>query len=229
MSMGMIGRKLGMSRVFLDDGQSVPVTVVEAKPNRVTQCRTNDIDGYSAVRVTAGERRPGRVNKAAAGHFAKAGVVPGNAETEFRVEEDDLESCKPGSDVTLDQFWEGQLVDVAGTSKGRGFAGSVKRWGFKGGRATHGVSLAHRKPGSIGQCQDPGKVFAGKKMAGHMGNVRKTQQNLEVVRIDKENNLLLIKGAVPGHKGGVVFIQPAVKKGVQERPASEEAAAEQGA
>lgn len=226
MSMGMIGRKLGMSRVFLDDGQSVPVTVVEATPNRVTQCRTDDVDGYTAVRVTAGERRPGRVTKAAAGHFAKAGVVPGNADTEFRVDGEEIGSMQVGSDVTLDQFWEGQLVDVAGTSKGRGFAGSVKRWGFRGGRATHGVSLAHRKPGSIGQCQDPGKVFAGKKMAGHMGNSRKTQQNLEVVRIDKENNLLLIKGAVPGHKGGAVYIQPAVKHGVQERPASEEAAAE---
>ncbi len=226
MSMGMIGRKLGMSRVFLDDGRSVPVTVVEATPNRVTQCRTNEVDGYVAVRVTAGERRPGRVNKAAAGHFAKAGVVPGNIAAEFRVEESELEANQPGAEVTLDQFWEGQLVDVAGTSKGRGFAGSVKRWGFKGGRATHGVSLAHRKPGSIGQCQDPGKVFAGKKMAGHMGNVRRTQQNLEVVRIDAENNLLLIKGAVPGHKGGAVFIQPAVKRGVQERPASDKAAAE---
>lgn len=221
MTIGMIGRKLGMSRVFLDDGRSVPVTVVEASPNRVVQLRTEENDGYTALQVTVGERRPSRVNKPSAGHFAKAGAEPGRGTAEFRVDDSAIEGIEAGGELTVDQFWQGQIVDVAGTSKGRGFAGGMKRWGFGGLRASHGVSISHRAPGSIGQCQFPGRVFPGKKMAGQMGNVKRTQQNLEVVKVDAERNLLFIKGSVPGSKNGDLFIRPAVKKGPQERPAVE--------
>jgi large subunit ribosomal protein L3 len=211
MTIGIVGRKCGMTRVFTDDGRSIPVTVVEADPNRITQLKTADTDGYLAVQVTTGEKKPSRVTKPLAGHFAKAGVEPGRGLWEFRVDEKALEGLEPGGQLTVEQFSEGQKVDVTGTSKGKGFQGGVKRWNFRMQDATHGNSLSHRAPGSIGQNQTPGRVFKGKKMAGHMGAERVTVQTLEVVRVDKERNLLLIKGAVPGATGGDVIIRPAVK------------------
>ena len=211
MTMGLVGRKCGMTRVFTEDGISIPVTVIEAQPNRISQVKTVETDGYRALQVTAGSRKASRVSKSAAGHFAAAKVEAGDLLTEFRVAEGDETEYQIGNELSVDLFATGQKVDVIGTSVGKGFAGTVKRHNFRTQDATHGNSLAHRAPGSIGQNQTPGRVFKGKKMAGHMGNVRRTVQNLEVVRVDEERNLLLIKGAVPGHKGGRVIVRPAIK------------------
>ena len=211
MTMGMVGRKCGMTRVFTDEGISIPVTVIEAQPNRITQVKTVETDGYRALQVTAGSKKPSRVSKPLAGHFAAAKVEAGDLLTEFRIADGDDTEYEVGSTLQVELFEEGQKVDVIGTSIGKGFAGTVKRHNFRTQDATHGNSLAHRAPGSIGQNQTPGRVFKGKKMAGHMGNVRRTVQNLEVVRVDAERNLLLIKGAVPGHSGGKVIVRPAVK------------------
>ena len=216
MTMGLVGRKCGMTRVFTEDGNSIPVTVIEAQPNRITQVQTVEDDGYRALQVTAGSRKASRVSKPEAGHFAKAKVEAGDLIAEFRLDADEQPEegeFETGQELKVDLFEEGQKVDVVGTTIGKGFAGTVKRHNFRTQDATHGNSLAHRAPGSIGQNQTPGRVFKGKKMSGHMGNVRRTAQNLEVVRIDAERNLLLIKGAVPGHKGGRVVVQPSVKAG----------------
>ena len=210
MAIGIVGRKSGMTRVFTEDGASVPVTVIEVEPNRVTQVKDADSDGYRAVQVTAGSRRANRISKSEAGHFARAGVEAGRGLWEFRLEAED-EAPEVGAEITVESFEAGQKVDVAGKSKGKGFQGAVKRWNFKTQDATHGNSLSHRAPGSIGQCQTPGRVFKGKKMAGHMGAENVTTQGLEVVRVDVERNLLLIKGAVPGAPGGDVIVRPAVK------------------
>jgi large subunit ribosomal protein L3 len=211
MAIGLVGKKSGMTRVFTEDGASVPVTVIEALPNRVTRVRTADADGYSALQVTVGARKPSRVNKADSGQYAAAGTEIGEGLWEFRASESDLDGIEQGGEVTVERFSAGQFVDVIGTSIGKGFAGTVKRHHFKTQDATHGNSLAHRAPGSIGQNQTPGRVFKGKKMSGHLGNVRRTAQNLEVVRVDAERNLLLVKGAVPGHRGGRLFVQPSIK------------------
>ncbi len=211
MTMGLVGRKRGMTRIFTEDGESIPVTVIEAQPNRITQVKTVERDGYRALQVTAGSRKPSHVSKPQAGHFANAKVEAGDMNTEFRLADGDEAEYEVGSELKVDLFQEGQKVDVVGTSIGKGFAGVVKRYHFAMQDATHGNSLSHRAPGSIGQNQTPGRVFKGKKMAGHMGNVRRTVQNLEVVRVDAERNLLLIKGAVPGHSGGRVIVLPAVK------------------
>jgi len=211
MSVGLIGRKAGMTRVFTEDGLSVPVTVIEVEPNRVTQVKTEDTDGYTAVQVTVGARRSSRVNKAAAGHFAKAETEAGRGLWEFRLSGD--EEINVGDQLTVERFEAGQKIDVTGQSKGKGFQGGVKRWNFSMQDATHGNSISHRAPGSIGQCQTPGRVWKGKKMAGHMGAERVTVQSLEVVRIDAERNLLLVKGAVPGATGGDVIVKSAVKVG----------------
>ena len=212
MSLGLVGRKIGMTRVFTEDGESVPVTVIEAQPNRITQLKTLSRDGYSALQVTVGTRRPGRVTKAQAGHYAKANVEPGRGLWEFRLSKDtNDEEFKLGAEIKADIFAAGQKVDVRGTTIGKGYAGVMKRHGFRGGRATHGNSLSHRSGGSIGQNQDPGRVFPGKKMAGHMGNVQRAQQSLEVVRVDTERNLILVKGSIPGPKGFDVIVQPAEK------------------
>ncbi len=211
MALGVIGRKIGMTRVFAPDGTVLPVTVLEVSPNRVTQVKTESGDGYSAVQVTAGEVRPDRLTKPLAGRYAKAGLVPGRGLWEFRLEAGEGEELQPGAEIKADIFRVGQKVDVQGTSIGKGFAGVMKRYGFGGGRASHGASLVHRAPGSIGQRQTPGRVFPGKKMAGHMGHRTRTQQNLEVVQIDVERNLLLVKGAVPGPKGADVVIRPSIK------------------
>lgn len=208
MSLGLIGRKAGMTRVFTEDGASIPVTVIEAAPNRVAQVKTVETDGYDAVQVTTGSVKANRVSKPAAGHFAKAGVEAGSVIGEFRVSGSEL---KAGDTVSVEIFEAGQVVDVTATSKGKGFQGAIKRHNFSGQDNTHGNSLSHRAPGSIGQCQTPGRVFKGKKMAGQMGNKRVTTQNLEIVRVDAERNLLLVKGAVPGAPGGDVVIKPAVK------------------
>ncbi len=209
MAIGVIGKKLGMSRVFLENGENLPVTVIEVEPNRVVQLKTVERDGYSAVQVTTGTRKPKRVTKPLAGHFAKAGVIPGRILREFRYTEDDL--LQTGDILTHQQFEVGQRVDVTGFTKGHGFTGTMKRWNFSGGPASHGAHKIHRKPGSIGQMQDPGHVFKGKKMAGRMGGERCTQQNLEVVQVDTERNLLLVRGAVPGARGSDVFVRPTVK------------------
>ena len=211
MKIGLIGRKRGMTRVFTEEGQSVPVTVVEVSPNRVTQVKTADNDGYRSVQVTAGARRASLVNKPAGGHFAKASVEAGEGLWELRLEGTDDEELELGSELKVEMFEAGEMVDVTGTSKGKGFAGTVKRHNFHMQDATHGNSLSHRAPGSIGQCQTPGRVFKGKKMAGHMGDARVTTQNLEIVGVDAERNLLLIKGAVPGAAGGTVMVRPSVK------------------
>jgi large subunit ribosomal protein L3 len=211
MAIGIIGKKAGMTRIFTEEGESVPVTVVEVDPNRVTQVRSQETDGYRAFQVTTGNRRASRVNKAMAGHFAKAGTEAGVGLWEFRLADGEGEDISVGNSIGVDIFEAGQKVDVAGTTIGKGFAGGVKRHNFRTQDATHGNSLSHRAPGSIGQCQTPGRVFKGKRMAGHMGNVRRTTQNLEVVRVDAERNLLLIKGAVPGSRGGQVIVTPAVK------------------
>ena len=211
MTIGLVGRKVGMTRIFTEDGVSVPVTVIEATPNRVTQIRNEETDGYRALQVTAGDKKASRVNKAQAGHFAKAGVEAGRGLWEFRLAAGEGEGIEVGNDITVEVFNDTKLVDVTGTSKGKGFQGGVKRHNFSMQDATHGNSLSHRAPGSIGQNQTPGRVFKGKKMAGQMGNVRTTTQNLEVVRVDAERNLLLVKGAVPGSIGGDVIVKPAVK------------------
>lgn len=211
MTIGVVGRKVGMTRIFTEDGASLPVTVIEVEPNRVTQLRTMEADGYRAVQVTVGSRKANRVTKAMAGHFAKAGVEAGRGTWEFRLNDGEGEELAPAGEIKVDIFEEGQKVDVVGNSIGKGFAGGVKRHNFSMQDATHGNSLSHRAPGSIGQCQTPGRVFKGKKMAGHMGDERTTTQNLEIVRVDAERNLLLVKGAVPGAKGGNVIVSPAVK------------------
>ncbi len=211
MTMGLVGRKCGMTRVFTDDGVSIPVTVVEAQPNQITQVKTVETDGYRALQVAAGSRKASRVSKPEAGHFAAAKVEAGDLITEFRLGDTDEGEFERGGELKVDLFEEGQKVDVIGTSIGKGFAGTVKRHNFSMQDATHGNSLAHRAPGSIGQNQTPGRVFKGKKMSGQMGNVRRTVQNLEVVRVDAERNILLIKGAVPGHAGGRVIVRPAIK------------------
>jgi len=211
MAIGLVGRKAGMTRIFTDEGQSVPVTVIEVEGNRITQKRTQDADGYSAIQVTVGERRASRVSKSAAGHYAKAGVEAGRGLWEFRLNDGEGEELKAGDALDVSVFEAGQKVDVTGQSKGKGFQGGVKRWNFHMQDATHGNSLSHRAPGSIGQCQTPGRVFKGKKMAGHMGAEQVTVQSLEVVRVDSERNLLLIKGAVPGATGADVIVKPAVK------------------
>ena len=210
MKIGIVGRKCGMSRIFTDEGTSVPVTVIEVEPNRVVQMKSEETDGYTSVQVTTGTRRVSRVTKAQAGHYAKAGSEAGRGLWEFRLDADQ-ESPEVGGALTVDQFEAGENVDVSGVSKGKGFAGVIKRWNFQMQDATHGNSLAHRAPGSIGQNQTPGRVFKGKKMAGHMGSRNVTTQNLEVVRVDAERNLLLVKGAVPGATGGTVIVRPAVK------------------
>ncbi|AKH68596.1 50S ribosomal protein L3, bacterial [Spongiibacter sp. IMCC21906] len=210
MTIGLVGRKSGMTRVFTDDGISIPVTVIEVDPNRVTRVKAEDAEGYSAIQVTAGGRKASRISKAEAGHFAKSGVEAGRGLWEFRLSEGE-EVPEVGAELTVAAFEAGQKVDVTGQSKGKGFQGGVKRWNFHMQDATHGNSLSHRAPGSIGQCQTPGRVFKGKKMAGHMGAERVTVQTLEVVRVDAERNLILIKGAVPGAPGGDVFVRPAVK------------------
>jgi large subunit ribosomal protein L3 len=208
MTIGIIGRKAGMTRVFTEDGVSTPVTVIEVEPNRVSQLKTEDADGYTAIQVIVGERKASRVTKPQAGHFAKAQVAAGRKVAEFRVDETDLEL---GSEIKVDIFEAGQKIDVSGITKGKGFAGVVKRYGFRGGDATHGNSLSHRAPGSIGQCQTPGRVFKGKRMAGHMGDKKRTLQNLSIVKVDVERNLLLVKGSVPGSTGSDVIVRPAVK------------------
>lgn len=211
MAIQLLGTKRGMTRIFTEDGRMVPVTVIEVQTNRVTQIKSVETDGYSALQLAVGERRPSRVAKAVAGHYAKAGVVPGTAMAEVRVSADELAAYQPASEVAVSVFEAGQLVDVTGTTIGKGFAGVIKRHNFSMQDATHGNSLSHRAPGSIGQRQTPGRVMKGKRMAGHMGNKQRTAQNLEVVRVDAERNLLLVKGAVPGAKGGSVAVRPAVK------------------
>ena len=208
MTIGIVGIKRGMTRVFTEDGVSIPVTVIEATPNRITQVKSVDTDGYTAIQVTAGTVKASRVKKPAAGQFAKASVEAGRSLWEFRTDDAAL---NVGDSLTVEAFTEGQKVDVCGKSKGKGFAGVIKRYNFQMQDATHGNSVSHRAPGSIGQCQTPGRVYKGKKMAGHMGAARVTAQTLEVIKIDQENNLLLIKGAVPGAKGGDVIVTPAVK------------------
>lgn len=211
MSLGLVGRKVGMTRIFAEDGRSIPVTVLDVSNNRVTQIKTPETDGYAAVQVAFGSRRASRVNKSLAGHFAKAGVEAGSVLKEFTVDADKLASLKPGDVVAVDIFAVGQMVDVTGTSIGKGFAGAIKRHHFGSQRASHGNSISHNAPGSIGMAQDPGRVFPGKRMAGHLGAVTCTTQGLEVVRVDVERQLLLVKGAVPGSKGGDVIVHPAVK------------------
>jgi large subunit ribosomal protein L3 len=210
MSLGLVGRKVGMTRVFSDDGVSTPVTVIEVEPNRVSQIKTVETDGYTAVQVITGTRRASRVTKPLAGHYRKAGVEPGRGSWEFRV--DSVDGVELGSEIHVDIFEQGQVVDVAGISKGKGFQGGIKRHNFTMQDATHGNSISHRSNGSIGQNQTPGRVFKGKKMSGHMGAENVTTQNLQIVRIDAERNLVLIRGAVPGAKSGDVVILPAVKQ-----------------
>lgn len=209
MTIGIVGRKSGMTRIFTEDGVSIPVSVIEVGPNRITQVKSVETDGYSAVQVTIGSRRASRVTKPAAGHFAKANTEAGSGLWELR--NDSEESFEVGGAITVETFEVGQKVDVTGQSKGKGFAGVIKRWNFAMQDATHGNSISHRAPGSIGQCQTPGRVFKGKKMSGHMGAERSTVQNLEVIRVDAERNLLLVKGAIPGAPGGEILVRPAVK------------------
>jgi large subunit ribosomal protein L3 len=211
MAIGLVGRKCGMTRVFTEDGAGLPVTVIEVEPNRITQLKTVETDGYRAVQVTTGVRKSSRLTKGEAGHYAKAGVGAGRGLWEFRLGAAEGDDLKVGGLMEIGLFEPGQKVDVTATSKGKGFAGVVKRWNFAMQDATHGNSLSHRAPGSIGQCQSPGKVFKGKKMAGHMGARRVTTQSLEIVRVDSERNLILVKGAVPGATGGDVVVRPAVK------------------
>lgn len=211
MSLGLVGRKVGMTRIFAEDGASIPVTVLDVSNNRVTQVKTPETDGYAAVQVTFGKRRASRVNKPLAGHVAKAGVEAGHVLKEFRVEPEQLSGIKPGDQVAVTIFSEGQKVDVTGTSIGKGFQGGIKRHNFSSQRASHGNSISHNAPGSIGMAQDPGRVFPGKRMAGHQGAVTCTQQGLTIVRVDVERQLLLVKGAVPGAKGSDVVVRPAVK------------------
>ena len=211
MSLGLVGRKVGMMRIFTDDGDSIPVTVLDVSNNRVTQIKTPDTDGYSAVQVAFGQRRASRVNKAAAGHHAKAGVEAGTVLKEFLIDAAKASEFKLGDVVAASLFEVGQKVDVQGVSIGKGYAGVIKRYHFGSGRATHGNSRSHNVPGSIGMAQDPGRVFPGKRMTGHLGDVTRTMQNLEIARIDADRQLLLVKGAVPGAKNGQVIVSPAVK------------------
>jgi len=211
MSLGLIGRKVGMTRVFTEEGASIPVTVLEVVPNRVTQIKTVQNDGYNGIQLAYGARRASRINKALTGHYAKTGSAAGAGIQEFPVSNDVASNYTSGSNVTVDIFQPGQLVDVTGTSLGKGFAGAIKRHHFSSNRASHGNSKSHNVPGSIGMAQDPGRVFPGKRMPGHLGAVKVTTQNLEVVRVDLERNLLLIKGAIPGSKGGDVVVRPAIK------------------
>jgi len=213
MSLGLVGRKIGMTRIFTDDGASLPVTVLDVSNNRVTQIKTADTDGYTAVQVAFGARRPSRVTKAAAGHYAKAGVEAGSVLKEFTVSAEEAASLKAGAVISIDQFKVGQKIDVTGVTIGKGYAGVIKRHHFSSNRATHGNSKSHNVPGSIGMAQDPGRVFPGKRMTGHLGDVQRTVQNLEIVRIDADRQLLLVKGAIPGCKGGDVVVRPAVKAG----------------
>ena len=213
MSLGLVGRKIGMTRIFTDDGTSLPVTVLDVSNNRVTQIKSASTDGYSAVQVAFGTRRASRLTKAAAGHFAKAGVEAGSLLKEFTATPEALGSLQAGGTMGVDLFKVGQKVDVTGVTIGKGYAGTIKRHHFKSGRATHGNSKSHNVPGSIGMAQDPGRVFPGKRMTGHLGDVQRTVQNLEIVRIDADRQLMLVKGAVPGSKGGDVVVRPAVKAG----------------
>ncbi len=210
-SLGIVGRKAGMSRLFTEDGKSIPVTLIEATPNRITQIKTNATDGYSAVQITAGVKRAALVNKPSAGHLAKAKVEAGRGLWEFRVADDKIGDFEVGGEIKADIFEEGQIVDVQGVTKGKGFQGTIKRWNFAMGDATHGNSLSHRSPGSIGQRQTPGRVFPGKKMSGHMGAVQQSTQRLTVVKVDVERGLIAIKGAVPGAPGGDVIVRPSTK------------------
>lgn len=211
MTIGLIGRKAGMTRVFTDAGESIPVTVIEALPNRVTQVKAAEGDGYRAVQVAFGERKASRVTRPLAGHYAKAQVAPGQSLVEFRLADGEGAELAPGAELKVDMFAAGQVVDVTGTTLGKGFAGTIKRHNFAGGPASHGASVFHRAPGSIGQRQTPGRVFPGKRMSGHLGNVRRTIENLKVVEVDAERNLLLIRGAIPGSPGGQVIVRPSVK------------------
>jgi large subunit ribosomal protein L3 len=213
MTLGLVGRKVGMTRVFAEDGASIPVTVLDMSANRVTQIKSAEVDGYNAVQVTFGSRKANRVIKAEAGHFAKAGVEAGRALKEFALTAEQLAGYKAGDSITVEIFQVGQLVDVTGTTKGKGFSGVIKRHNFASNRASHGNSVSHNKPGSIGQAQDPGRVFPGKRMAGQYGNVKRTVQCLEIVRIDAERQLLLVKGAVPGATNGDIVVRPSVKAG----------------
>ena len=211
MSLGLIGRKVGMTRLFTDEGDAIPVTVIDVSNNRVAQIKTQETDGYNSVQLAHGERRASRVTKAMAGHFAKAGVLAGNALNEFRLDTAKLAERSVGSTVSVDTFTVGQKVDVQGVTIGKGYAGTIKRYHFKSGRASHGNSRSHNVPGSIGMAQDPGRVFPGKRMTGHLGDVTRTVQNLEIARVDADRQLLLIKGAVPGSRGGKVIVTPAIK------------------
>ena len=211
MSIGLIGTKQGMTRLFTPEGDSFAVSVVSVNPNTITQIKSQELDGYSSIQVTTGEKKEKHLSKPLAGHYKKGSVVPGNGLWEFKVNLEDLENLEVGSQLNIDIFEEGQKIDVQGKSKGKGFAGTVKRWNFKMQDATHGNSISHRAPGSIGQCQTPGKVWKGKKMSGHMGDEKKTIQNLKIASIDSDNNLLLIKGAIPGPTGSNVILKPAVK------------------
>jgi large subunit ribosomal protein L3 len=211
MAMGLIGRKVGMSRVYTENGASVPVTVIHVEPCRVTQMKRDEVDGYRAIQVTCGIRNSSKVTKPLAGHYAKTAVRAGRGLWEFRLDRDEGDEMEVGTELKANLFEVGQLVDVVGRSKGKGFAGAIKRHHFRSQDDSHGNSVSHRAPGSVGQCQTPGRVFKGKKMAGHLGDARRTIQNLEVVRVDEQRDLLLIKGAVPGAKGGDVIIRPAVK------------------
>jgi len=219
MSLGLVGRKVGMMRIFRDDGTSVPVTVIDCSGNRVAQVKSADADGYSAVQVAFGSRRASRVNKAAAGHFAKAGIEAASELREFRVDAKDVGDLKAGSELKVDMFEAGQKVDVSGTTIGKGYAGVIKRYHFSSNHASHGNSLSHNSPGSIGMAQDPGRVFPGKRMSGHLGDVKRTVQLLEVARVDAERSLLLIKGSVPGPKNAPVIVRPSVKARPKAAPA----------
>ena len=211
MSLGLVGRKVGMTRIFAEDGASVPVTVLDVSNNRVAQIKTPETDGYAAVQVAFGQRRASRMTKALSGHLAKAGVESSRVLKEFTVAADALDGFKPGDAIAATIFEAGQKVDITGVTIGKGFAGGIKRHHFSSNRASHGNSLSHNAPGSIGMAQDPGRVFLGKRMAGHLGDVQRTAQNLEVVRVDAERQLLLVKGAVPGSRGSDVVVRPAVK------------------
>ena len=211
MTIGLIGKKQGMTRVFTPEGDAISVTVVSIEPNTITQIKSEETDGYSSVQVTTGSKKEKHLTKPQLGHFKKNSIKPGEGLWEFRVTSDEITELEVGSNLFLEQFEEGQLVDVSGTSKGKGFQGTVKRWNFQMQDATHGNSISHRAPGSIGQCQTPGKVWKGKKMSGHMGDERKTVQNLKIISIDQENNLLLIKGPIPGATRSDIILKPAIK------------------
>jgi large subunit ribosomal protein L3 len=213
MALGLVGQKLGMTRVFTEDGESIPVTVLHVAPNRISQIKTEESDGYAALQLAAGSATASGVSRPQAGHFAKSGVEPVRTVREFRLEGGETEGLELGKELSVEIFTVGQKVDVTGLSKGKGYAGTIKRHNFRGQDNTHGNSVSHRAPGSVGQCQTPGRVFKGKKMSGHLGNLRTTTQNLEIVKVDSERSLLLIKGAVPGSKSGIVCVTPAVKAG----------------